>query len=75
MKFLINNQLPHDLATLPENPSHDAVYLLDIDLARVDDLAIWADAAQNGSLTSKPVGKELSSRRASADAWDSSSYM
>ena len=48
MKFLVDNQLPHALAKLLENLGHHAVHVLDIELGRVDDLAIWAYAAQNG---------------------------
>ena len=48
MKFLVDNQLPRALATLLENFGHRAVHVLDIELSQVDDLAIWAYAAQNG---------------------------
>jgi hypothetical protein len=39
--------------TYLENLGHHAVHVLDIELAGVDDLAIWAYAAQNGSITPK----------------------
>jgi predicted nuclease of predicted toxin-antitoxin system len=48
VKFLVDNQLPHALAKLLENLGHHAVHVLDIELGRVDDLTIWAYAAQNG---------------------------
>ena len=48
MKFLVDNQLPRALATLLENLGHHAVHVLDVELSQVDDLAIWAYAAQYG---------------------------
>jgi len=48
VKFLVDNQLPRALATLLENLGHHAVHVLDIELSQVDDLAIWAYAAQYG---------------------------
>jgi predicted nuclease of predicted toxin-antitoxin system len=48
VKFLVDNQLARALATLLENFGHSAVHVLDIELSQVDDLAIWAYAAQNG---------------------------
>ena len=53
MKFLVDNQLAHALPTPLENLGHRAVQVLDIELAGVDDLAIWAYAAQNGSIAPK----------------------
>ena len=47
------HELPPALATLLESLDHHAVHVLDIELARVDDLAICAYAAQNGSFTPK----------------------
>jgi predicted nuclease of predicted toxin-antitoxin system len=48
VKFLVDNQLPRALATLLEDLGHHAVHVLDVELGRVDDLTIWAYAAQNG---------------------------
>lgn len=48
MKFLVDNQLPRALTTLLENLGHHAVHVLDVELSQVDDLAIWAYAAQYG---------------------------
>jgi predicted nuclease of predicted toxin-antitoxin system len=48
VKFLVDNQLPRALATLLGNLGHHAVHVLDIELSQVDDMAIWAFAAQNG---------------------------
>jgi predicted nuclease of predicted toxin-antitoxin system len=48
VKFLVDNQLPRALATLLGNLGHHAVHVLDIELSQVDDMAIWASAAQNG---------------------------
>ena len=48
MRFLIDNQLPRALATLLQNLGHHAVHVLDVELARVNDLAIWVYAAQHG---------------------------
>jgi len=48
VRFLIDNQLPRALATLLQNLGHHAVHVLDVELARVNDLAIWAYAAQHG---------------------------
>lgn len=48
MKFRVDNQLPRAPVTLLENLGHRAVHVLDIGLSQVDDLTIWAYAAQNG---------------------------
>jgi len=48
VKFLVDNQLPRALATVLEDLGHHAVHVLDVELGRVDDLTIWAYAAQNG---------------------------
>ena len=41
VRFLIDNQLPRALAKLLQNLGHHAVHVLDVELARVNDLAIW----------------------------------
>ena len=48
MRFLIDNQLPRALAKLFQNLGHHAVHVLDVELVRVNDLAIWPYAAEHG---------------------------
>ena len=48
MRFLIDNQLPRALARLLVDLGHQAVHVLDVELAQIDDHALWAYAAQHG---------------------------
>ena len=48
MRFLVDNQLPRALARLLTDLGHQAVHVLDIELAQVDDHTLWAYAAQHG---------------------------
>jgi len=48
VKFLVDNQLPRALVRLLTQVGHEAVHVLDVDLARSNDDAIWEYAAENG---------------------------
>ena len=45
MRFLVDNQLSCALALLLTDLGHQAVHVLDIELAQVDDQTLWAYAA------------------------------
>lgn len=47
MKFLVDNQLPKALVQLLIQAGHQAVHVLDIELARSHDHAIWKYAAEH----------------------------
>lgn len=48
MRFLVDNQLPRALVQLLIQAGHQAVHVLDIELARSNDHAIWKYAAEYG---------------------------
>ncbi len=46
MKFLVDNQLPAAVAHWLAGKGHDAIHVLDRDLAQADDRQLWALACQ-----------------------------
>lgn len=48
MKFLIDNQLPHQLGQLFSDRGHIAVHVSDLNFQRSDDLTIWELSKSSG---------------------------